>query len=109
MFAVTGTGFSAARRITNEGKVRSPRLSLSLARAHTLTHSLTFVAKQPTRHTLDTWEENMMERDRRLTGTLRGQSVRPPPFPSLPFPSLFPSYAYSRVDDRKQTKPAADS
>lgn len=28
MFAVTGTGFSAARRITNEGKVRLLSLSL---------------------------------------------------------------------------------
>ncbi|GAA6043035.1 hypothetical protein JCM8097_005125 [Rhodosporidiobolus ruineniae] len=51
MFAVTGTGFSAARRITNDGK--------------------------PTRHTLDTWEERMMERDKRLTGSLRGQSTEP--------------------------------
>ncbi|TNY23400.1 hypothetical protein DMC30DRAFT_33884 [Rhodotorula diobovata] len=51
MFAVTGTGMSAARRITNDGK--------------------------PTRHTLDTWEERMMERDQRLTGSLRGQSTEP--------------------------------
>jgi hypothetical protein len=32
---------------------------------------------QPVRHTLDMWETNMMERDRRLTGSHRGQSVRP--------------------------------
>ncbi|CEQ39317.1 SPOSA6832_00831, partial [Sporobolomyces salmonicolor] len=51
MFAVTGTGFSALKRAVNDGK--------------------------PVRHTLDTWEENMMERDRRLTGSLRGQSTEP--------------------------------
>ncbi|PRQ73234.1 hypothetical protein AAT19DRAFT_15987 [Rhodotorula toruloides] len=51
MFAVTGTGFSAVRRIQNDGK--------------------------PTRHTLDRWEELMMERDQRLTGSLRGQSTEP--------------------------------
>ncbi|KDE05813.1 hypothetical protein MVLG_03902 [Microbotryum lychnidis-dioicae p1A1 Lamole] len=51
MFAATGTLFSAARRMTNDGK--------------------------PARHTLDTWEVNMMERDRRLTGSLRGQSTEP--------------------------------
>ncbi|GAA5940555.1 hypothetical protein JCM1841_001268 [Sporobolomyces salmonicolor] len=51
MFAVTGTGFSALKRAVNDGK--------------------------PVRHTLDTWEENMMERDRRLTGSLRGQSAKP--------------------------------
>ncbi|KWU45705.1 hypothetical protein RHOSPDRAFT_32630 [Rhodotorula sp. JG-1b] len=51
MFAVTGTGFSAAKRLTNDGK--------------------------PTRHTLDQWEDSMMERDRRLTGSLRGQSTEP--------------------------------
>ncbi|KAG0664440.1 hypothetical protein C6P46_001485 [Rhodotorula mucilaginosa] len=56
MFAVTGTGFSAAKRLTNDGKVQ---------------HAV------PTRHTLDQWEDSMMERDRRLTGSLRGQSTEP--------------------------------
>ncbi|KAK4046013.1 hypothetical protein OIV83_006431 [Microbotryomycetes sp. JL201] len=51
MFAITGTGFSAAKRLTNDGK--------------------------PTRHSLDRWDENMMERDRRLTGSVRGQSIEP--------------------------------
>ncbi|KAL8291805.1 hypothetical protein RQP46_002063 [Phenoliferia psychrophenolica] len=50
-FAATGTLFSAAKRLTNDGK--------------------------PVRYGLDTWEENMMERDRRLTGSLRGQSTEP--------------------------------
>ncbi|KAM0751594.1 hypothetical protein T439DRAFT_214048 [Meredithblackwellia eburnea MCA 4105] len=51
MFAATGTLFSAAKRLTNDGK--------------------------PTRYGLDTWDENMMERDRRLTGSLRGQATDP--------------------------------
>ncbi|KAI7870543.1 hypothetical protein BDF14DRAFT_1720758, partial [Spinellus fusiger] len=30
--------------------------------------------RKPARYGLDTWENQMMERDRRLTGSLRGQS-----------------------------------
>ncbi|KAL7008597.1 hypothetical protein EMMF5_001859 [Cystobasidiomycetes sp. EMM_F5] len=51
MFAGTGTLFSALKRATNDGK--------------------------PPRYGLDDWERNMMERDRRLTGSLRGQSTEP--------------------------------
>ncbi|KAI8984120.1 hypothetical protein BDF20DRAFT_971336 [Mycotypha africana] len=51
MFTVTATGLGITRYLTNEGK--------------------------PTRYGLDNWEKQMMERDRRLTGTLRGQSVKP--------------------------------
>ncbi|GAA93805.1 uncharacterized protein L969DRAFT_70285 [Mixia osmundae IAM 14324] len=51
MFAITGTGFSAARRITNGGK--------------------------PPRYKLDEWEEMMMARDERLTGKFRGQTIAP--------------------------------
>jgi hypothetical protein len=36
-----------------------------------------YILTQPPRYGLDTWEEMMMERDRRLTGSARGQSVRP--------------------------------
>ncbi|CAE6541588.1 hypothetical protein RSOLAG22IIIB_03948 [Rhizoctonia solani] len=49
MFAATGTLFNISARLSNDGK--SPRYGL------------------------DTWEEMMMERDKRLTGRLRGQSV----------------------------------
>ncbi|TYJ53041.1 hypothetical protein B9479_006318 [Cryptococcus floricola] len=49
MFGVTGNLFSAAKFLTNDGK--APR------------------------YNIDTWESMMMERDRRLTGSLRGQSV----------------------------------
>ncbi|KAG9000617.1 hypothetical protein FRB94_009574 [Tulasnella sp. JGI-2019a] len=47
MFAVTGTGFSMVRRGANDGK--------------------------PPRYGLDEWDEMLMERDKRLTGSLRGQ------------------------------------
>ncbi|PWN38358.1 uncharacterized protein FA14DRAFT_26135 [Meira miltonrushii] len=51
MFGVTGTGFSLAKRLTNEGK--------------------------PARHSVDDWDSMMMKRDERLTGTARGQATDP--------------------------------
>ncbi|KAG8691164.1 hypothetical protein FRC08_010250 [Ceratobasidium sp. 394] len=51
MFAATGTLFNVSARFANDGK--------------------------PPRYGLDSWEEMMMERDRRLTGSLRGQRVDP--------------------------------
>ncbi|KAI8889254.1 hypothetical protein K501DRAFT_239092 [Backusella circina FSU 941] len=50
-FAVTGTGLNVTRYYSNDRK--------------------------PTRFGLDTWEKQMMERDRRLTGSVRGQSSEP--------------------------------
>ncbi|KAN0061150.1 hypothetical protein ACQY0O_006885 [Thecaphora frezii] len=49
MFGVAGTGFNLARRTINDGK--------------------------PARHSLDDWERMMMNRDQRLTGSLRGQAT----------------------------------
>ncbi|KAK8844798.1 hypothetical protein IAR55_006648 [Kwoniella newhampshirensis] len=51
MFGVTGNAFNVAKRMTNDGK--------------------------PPRYNLDQWEDMMMERDRRLTGSKRGQSTDP--------------------------------
>ncbi|KAF8605250.1 small secreted protein [Ceratobasidium sp. AG-I] len=51
MFAATGTLLNISNRFANDGK--------------------------PPRYGLDTWEEMMMERDRRLTGSTRGQAVDP--------------------------------
>ncbi|KAL7970368.1 hypothetical protein HDV63DRAFT_38647 [Trichoderma sp. SZMC 28014] len=51
MFGATGTGLAAFKTWQNEGK--RPRYSL------------------------DQWDRQMMDRDRRLTGTLRGQSDNP--------------------------------
>ncbi|KAK1248558.1 hypothetical protein MKX08_006778 [Trichoderma sp. CBMAI-0020] len=51
MFGATGTGLAAFKTWQNEGK--RPRYSL------------------------DQWDRVMMDRDRRLTGTLRGQSDNP--------------------------------
>jgi len=51
MFAVTGTLMSVIKRAANDGK--------------------------PPRYALDSWEETMMERDRRLTGSFRGQRTDP--------------------------------
>ncbi|KZS91213.1 small secreted protein [Sistotremastrum niveocremeum HHB9708] len=49
MFAATGTLVNVAKRGQNDGK--------------------------PPRYNVDAWDEMMMERDRRLTGSHRGQSV----------------------------------
>jgi len=51
MFGVTGAGLSKIRHMQNGGK-----------RA---------------RHSIDAWDRQMMDRDRRLTGMLRGQTDRP--------------------------------
>ncbi|KAF8338825.1 uncharacterized protein EI90DRAFT_2990739 [Cantharellus anzutake] len=48
MFAATGTLFSVVRRGQNDGK--------------------------PPRYNLESWDEMMMDRDKRLTGSRRGQS-----------------------------------
>lgn len=55
MFGITGAGLSKIRHMQNGGK-----------RA---------------RHSLDQWDRQMMDRDRRLTGYLRGQTdnVKAPP------------------------------
>ncbi|KAL1297390.1 hypothetical protein AAFC00_004926 [Neodothiora populina] len=50
-FGVTGAGMSKIRHMQNGGK-RS-------------------------RHSVDQWDRQMMDRDRRLTGYLRGQTDRP--------------------------------
>ncbi|RSH84023.1 hypothetical protein EHS25_005268 [Saitozyma podzolica] len=50
-FGATGTLFSVAKRATNDGK--------------------------PPRYNLDAWDQMMVERDRRLTGSHRGQSTEP--------------------------------
>ncbi|WVN87599.1 uncharacterized protein L203_102782 [Cryptococcus depauperatus CBS 7841] len=51
MFGVTGNLFSAAKFMTNDGK--------------------------PPRYGIDPWDEMMMSRDKRLTGSHRGQSTNP--------------------------------
>ncbi|KAF8524642.1 small secreted protein, partial [Hysterangium stoloniferum] len=51
MFAAAGTLMNATRKAQNDGK--------------------------PPRYGLDSWDEMMMERDKRLTGSFRGQSTNP--------------------------------
>jgi len=53
MFCVTGVGLSVSARAQNEGKRK--------------------------RRGLDQWDRQMMERDLRLTGSLRGQTDNPEP------------------------------
>ncbi|KAG8982104.1 hypothetical protein FRC05_000246 [Tulasnella sp. 425] len=65
MFGVTGTAFNLARRVTNDGKDADNFLNL--------------LANAPPRYGLDDWDEMMMERDKRITGSLRGQKSDPTP------------------------------
>ncbi|KDQ64231.1 hypothetical protein JAAARDRAFT_27853 [Jaapia argillacea MUCL 33604] len=51
MFAAAGTLFNTSQRLQNQGK--------------------------PVRYGLDAWENMMMDRDKRLTGHLRGQRSDP--------------------------------
>ncbi|CZR42209.1 hypothetical protein FPRO06_08349 [Fusarium proliferatum] len=51
MFGISGTGLAVVKNWQNEGK--RPRYSV------------------------DQWDRQMMDRDRRLTGTLRGQTDKP--------------------------------
>ncbi|KAI9574409.1 small secreted protein [Boletus coccyginus] len=53
MFAAAGTLFNTSKRAQNQGK--------------------------PVRYNIDSWEEMMMDRDRRLTGHPRGQKSDPTP------------------------------
>ncbi|KAI9633265.1 uncharacterized protein MKK02DRAFT_39243 [Dioszegia hungarica] len=74
-FGATGTLFSIAKRATNDGKVgyffeEYEENQWELARRR---NSMNL----PPRYHIDSWETMMMERDRRLTGSLRGQSTNP--------------------------------
>ncbi|KAF7969938.1 hypothetical protein HWV62_25555 [Athelia sp. TMB] len=53
MFGATGTLVKTSKQAQNQGK--------------------------PVRYHIDTWDEMMMERDRRLTGHIRGQRSDPTP------------------------------
>ncbi|EGN92036.1 NADH dehydrogenase 1 alpha subcomplex [Serpula lacrymans var. lacrymans S7.3] len=51
MFAAAGTLLNTSKRAQNQGK--------------------------PVRYKIDTWDDMMMDRDKRLTGHVRGQSANP--------------------------------
>ena len=67
MFGVTGTLFSTVRRGHNDGKV----CLLSLKHSDISSE----LYSQPPRYGLESWDEMMMDRDKRLTGSRRGQNV----------------------------------
>ncbi|KAM0507932.1 hypothetical protein ACHAP8_000137 [Fusarium lateritium] len=60
MFGISGTGLAVIKNIQNEGK--RPRYS---------------VDQWDRQSTIQPRNERLMERDRRLTGTLRGQTDKP--------------------------------
>ncbi|KAN0097195.1 NADH dehydrogenase 1 alpha subcomplex [Tylopilus felleus] len=57
MFAAAGTLLNTSKRAQSQGKTR-----LDL---------------QPVRYNIDAWDEMMMDRDKRLTGHIRGQKSDP--------------------------------
>lgn len=65
MFATAGTLLNVSKRGQNLGKVGV----LTFPQASVLTQF------QSPRYHIDAWEEMMMDRDKRLTGHMRGQSV----------------------------------
>ncbi|KIM29632.1 hypothetical protein M408DRAFT_328847 [Serendipita vermifera MAFF 305830] len=62
MFTVGGTLFRTARTLNNDGK--------------------------PPRYGIDEWDEMMMHRDKRLTGSTRGQSSNPKAPPEFAINSI---------------------
>lgn len=68
MFGAAGTLLNVSTRAQNQGKV---------CRCHVLYKRvfLSYVIKPP-RYNIDKWDEMMMNRDKQLTGHIRGQSVR---------------------------------
>ena len=71
MFAAAGTLLNTSKMAQNQGKVRT---SSSYPRAAWTTYHSGLV--QHVRYNIDAWDQMMMERDRRLTGHTRGQTVR---------------------------------
>lgn len=67
MFAAAGTLLNISKRAQNQGKVHVLQPFESVM--------LMFYCVQPVRYHLDAWDEMMMDRDKRLTGHERGQSV----------------------------------
>jgi len=69
MYATAGTLFSVVKRGENDGK--------------------------PPRYSLEAWDQMMMERDRRLTGSLRGQTSEPVAPESFSTNSVWPTRGVS--------------
>lgn len=71
MFAAAGTLLNTSKMAQNQGKVR---ISSFYPHAAWTTYHSGLV--QHVRYNIDAWDQMMMERDRRLTGHIRGQTVR---------------------------------
>ncbi|KAI6111377.1 NADH dehydrogenase 1 alpha subcomplex [Pisolithus sp. B1] len=69
MFAAAGTLFNVSKMAQNQGK--------------------------PVRYNIDAWDQMMMERDRRLTGHVRGQKSDPTPPEGFETSSVWYTHGYS--------------
>ena len=72
-------------------------LSLGL-NSYPMCQRLTF--KQPPRYGIDDWDQMMMQRDKRLTGSIRGQSVS-----AIPFPIRYVQYQNFPFQDNPKAPP----
>ena len=68
MVAAAGTLLNVSKRAQNQGKVGIRYIMCVCI--------VTTMCVKPVRYNLDAWDDMMMERDKRLTGHVRGQRVR---------------------------------
>jgi hypothetical protein len=71
LFGAAGTLLNVSKRAQNQGKVSQVYLVMCLYSLF-----IPYVPHQPPRYHIDSWEEMMMDRDQRLTGHARKQTVR---------------------------------
>jgi hypothetical protein len=73
LFGAAGTLLNVSKRAQNQGKVSQVSASHYVSALIYFTPCTSF---QPPRYHIDSWEEMLMDRDQRLTGHARKQTVR---------------------------------
>jgi hypothetical protein len=76
LFGAAGTLLNVSKRAQNQGKVSQVSVSHHVSVLIYFTPCASF---QPPRYHIDSWEEMLMDRDQRLTGHARKQTVRTRP------------------------------
>lgn len=76
LFGAAGTLLNVSKRAQNQGKASQNYFVLTLRPIR-----LPSASFQPPRYHIDSWEEMLMDRDQRLTGHARKQTVHASPFP----------------------------
>jgi hypothetical protein len=73
LFGAAGTLLNVSKRAQNQGKVSQVSVSHYVS---VLIYFTPCTSSQPPRYHIDSWEEMLMDRDQRLTGHARKQTVR---------------------------------